>query len=862
MPKKRSIHYQIDREKYKNMRPMDAIAPSELAAFEAAATAFYDKASPERKDVHPYESFLRLNFRLPDPDKEPDAYLVHGDDFERQVLILWGAEKQRDTSLTLIKNDVVRLRGGEETVADKLRKRLIGWGQMQKDALLLLAKTREPLFRFIGQTVSDEKGAMKGIKIGEVALPIGKTRPLRYLIPLEMRQFHKACQEFYHRAASATSLYERELRTNFQLPDPDKTPQAFRVHGSIRNPRLIVLWDGRGDRDKTIWLTSSPEFNIPPVPPITPEQEVLGQKPVAPPTLTDKLQAKTIPFSKIIGVSASIVGTPVLLALIIWLLLDKSPPNPLTDSANAGVGGDKAAAILVRFNKAIDPTSIPTKNPSQAFELDNASGTPVPILSAGLDDTTGQFKNREIELVASEDFADGAEYHLTVKGGLRDRKILKNQLKAPVQFAFNYRDNKPPALGMPSSDGEDYTHLLAPFTKKLNPASIHESGFSIDAQKISVKSATLDEDQKTVILTVYPAFQLGSEHDLVVNSVQDTAQQPNAVSANSQVHFKFVDAMPPKLRHVTASGAQNQVFVEFNKKLDPASATNQANYTLIGKGGGSVTVYAARMAEPKKVMVLTAPLSGGIDYQLLVKNIQDAAQPPNTLAEAGQKFQFTGTEIPGGPQIDNVTCIGDHTKVLVQFTKDKPLATNSIPTKRNFQLKWISDNGPVDLTSTIVEVTDISYLPDYPGVQSASLVLASALVVGRTYELSASGLTDIWGNKNAQSGKTFRVKGISVGLFVQGCRFYNTKATIIMTFSLPIDETKLQPQYFHFDGGYTVIKAEQQRPGDPYSAVQLTLDRAIESDSFSGKATVYYPGTSQYEELRFTGPDAQSQSGK
>jgi hypothetical protein len=83
-----------------------------------------------------------------------------------------------------------------------------------------------------------------------------------------------------------------------------------------------------------------------------------------------------------------------------------------------------------------------------------------------------------------------------------------------------------------------------------------------------------------------------------------------------------------------------------------------------------------------------------------------------------------------------------------------------------------------------------------------------------------------------------------------------------MTFSLPIDETKLQPQYFHFDGGYTVIKAEQQRPGDPYSAVQLTLDRAIESDSFSGKATVYYPGTSQYEELRFTGPDAQSQSGK
>jgi hypothetical protein len=865
-PKKRSIHYQIDREKYKNLRPMDAIPASELAAFEEAAKAFYDKAAPDRKDVHPYESFLRLNFKLPDPDKEPDAYLVHGDDFERQLLVLWGCEKQRDTSLPLTRHKVVRLRSGEETVADRLRKRVIGWEQMQKDALLLMAKTHEPLFRFIGQPVLDEKGAVKGFKIGEAALPIGKTRPLRYLIPLEMRQFHKACQDFYNRAASATSLYERELRMNFQLPDPDKMPQAFRVTGSRTNPRLIILWDGRGDQDKTIWLTPSPEFNIPPSAPLTPEQKVLGQKPVLAKTLTDKLQEKTYSVSKIIAVASAIVGTPILLALVFWLMLDKSPPKLLDDQTKNFVEGDNAATILVRFNKAIDPDSVP-KDRTYMFKLEK-NGSQVTVVDVEPGDTA-QYKNREFKLVVgeSDDFVDNTSYTLTVNALLQDRKLLRNRMKAASQpTPFTYHDNKPPTVGTPSSDGgDDYSKLVVPFSKNLDAASAgNPQNYSLEGNgiKFTVTAAKLDDDQKTVILTLSQKLTRESQYTLTVSGVEDTAISKNTV-ATAPMPFIFRDTMPPKLLGVAAGGAQNEVLVEFNKQLDPNSATNQSNYDLHGQNGSGVTVYAAHLVDAKKVSVLTAPLSGGVEYTMVVKNIGDANHPPNILAPVPKKFQFTGIPNHGGPTIDKLTPNQDRTKITVYFGTDNPLATNALPIKDNFELKYRpADGSPDQPLSTIENVIEPDYLPDYPGVDSVSLELSSPLSGGKTYVVSAKGLTDIWGGRRTEDEKTFTVRGFSIPLNWQSCKFGNDgndRSTIIITFGSAIDDGSVDPKYFTVVGA-TVKKAEPQTAdnGKTY-AVKLTLSRSIESDTFEGDARVFVPGNGPYADLHFKGPD-QSQS--
>ncbi|HWF18904.1 MAG TPA: Ig-like domain-containing protein, partial [Verrucomicrobiae bacterium] len=629
-PRKRSVHYKIDAEKYKNIRPMDALPPSEFAAFEAAAKDFYDKAAPDRKDVHPYETFLRLNFRLPDPDKEPDAYLVYGEDFERRLLILWGCEKEKDSALPLAKHAVVRPRRPDDTVLDRLRRKIIGWEQMQKDTLLLLAKTREPLFRFLGQPVMDDKGTLKGVKIGEIALSTKELRPLRYLLPPEMKLFYKACQEFYARAVTAKSPYEKELRTNFQLPDPEKMPEAFRVHGPINHPRLVIVFDGSARREQTIWLTPVPEQNIPPMPPVTPEQELLGHKPVPPLTLTDKLQRRTIPFAKIFSVAGAIVATPLVIAFLVWLALDKSPPRPLKEI----VPGSDATSILVRFNEPIDPVSVPkaaTLIP-KSFVLVESNGGPVTITSATLN-TTGDYKNREIALASTTPFTDGNGYRLSVNG-LADRALLHNQMRNAVQVGFIYADNKPPVLGMPSGDGESLSHLVLPFNKNMDATSIAETAnYSIDGANYKVSAATLDEDKKSVILTVSPDMPLKSEHTLIVKNVKDASHLGNNLKPDpTSVDFRFVDTMPPKLRKVTAE-EQNKVVLEFNEKLSPATVTNIANYSLASrKDGGKLDVYFAQLVDLKKIAIFTAPLFKDIDYDLGVTKIGDMADPINIMS--------------------------------------------------------------------------------------------------------------------------------------------------------------------------------------------------------------------------------------
>ncbi|MDB6021762.1 MAG: hypothetical protein JWQ04_1619 [Pedosphaera sp.] len=853
-PRKRAIQYKIEPEKYKNIRTMDAIPPSEFAAFEEAAKDFYDKASPDRKDVHPYETFLRLNFKLPDPDREPDAYLVYGEDFERRLLILWGCEKIKDTALPLARHGVVRPRKNEETVADKLRRKIIGWDQMQKDALLLLAKTREPLLRFLGEPVYDEQGVLKGVKIGEVALPAAKTRPLRYLLPPEMKQFYKACRDFYARAATAASPYEKELRKNFQLPDPDQMPEAFRVHGPVNSPRLIVLCGAKTPREQTIWLTPMPEINIPPMPPVSPEEELLGHKPVPPPTLTDKLYRKTIPFAKIFTVAGAIVATPLLLAFLAWVALDKSPPRPLREI----VPGADTTSILVRFNKALDPDSIPKAAAliPKSFVLMESNAGPVTVLSATLN-TAGPFKNRELKIVANAPFTDGTGYRISING-LKDRRLMHNQMTKAAPVGFVYQDDKPPVLGMPSGDGETLGHLVLPFSKFMDAASIGEvANYSIDGSNFKVTSASLDDDKKSVILNVSPDMPLKSEHTLLVRNVKDTSKLGNKLDPDpTSVDFRFVDTMPPKLRKVAAE-EQNKVVLEFNEKLNPATVTNLANYSLTTqKDNAKIEVYQAQLIDPKKIAIFTAPLHKDNDYNLAVEKIGDVADPPNLMIEpARQTFKLSpDRENRFAPHIESLSHQPDRTKVIVDFGVTNRLRPDLNFARNAFSLKLLVNDREADFSSTIISVTDPAVADYPPGLERVSLLLSSPLEKGQTYRVSVKGLQDIWGHTNSVSDQALPVKGFYVDLEQRGIKFTDkSRRAIRLALNWQIDNASLVPQNFKIAGRRVL---DVSRGENEYTLV-LHLDGPVSADRFTISCNSLRMAGSHLESPRrdFDGPD-------
>jgi hypothetical protein len=97
--------------------------------------------------------------------------------------------------------------------------------------------------------------------------------------------------------------------------------------------------------------------------------------------------------------------------------------------------------------------------------------------------------------------------------------------------------------------------------------------------------------------------------------------------------------------------------VLFSEPVEPASATNAANYAL--NLGASVT--AARFAGDNRTVVLdTSPLGSGLIYTLTVNNVRDLAATPNTILPNSQvqiSTTFTpvnmdfikGTAEPPGP---------------------------------------------------------------------------------------------------------------------------------------------------------------------------------------------------------------------
>lgn len=117
------------------------------------------------------------------------------------------------------------------------------------------------------------------------------------------------------------------------------------------------------------------------------------------------------------------------------------------------------------------------------------------------------------------------------------------------------------------------------------------------------------------------------------------------------------DTTRPTIASAANLGNNNRVTVLFSEPVEPASATNAANYALnLGAG-----VTAARFAGDDRTIVLeTSTLGSGLIYTLTVNNVRDRAATPNTIlpnSQAQISTSFTpvnvnfikGSSEPAGP---------------------------------------------------------------------------------------------------------------------------------------------------------------------------------------------------------------------
>jgi|GEM_PF-82582 beta-galactosidase len=99
-----------------------------------------------------------------------------------------------------------------------------------------------------------------------------------------------------------------------------------------------------------------------------------------------------------------------------------------------------------------------------------------------------------------------------------------------------------------------------------------------------------------------------------------------------------LDTNPPVVLGALSFGATN-VELNFSKILQPATATNLANYTF---SDGLAITAASLAGNGSSVVLTTAPLLYGSNYTLIINGILDQAVPPNPIA-SNTRVSFTAS---------------------------------------------------------------------------------------------------------------------------------------------------------------------------------------------------------------------------
>lgn len=869
IPVRRTVSYELPPEKYPMRRDLDAVASSVLDEFERAAKEFYDKVLDEK--VNPYEKKLRLQFRLPDPEIEPEAYQVYGTNFERRLVVLWGVEKTHGSSLPLIHHKALGIADPKaRTVAGELRKKLIGWSQKQADVQELLAQTHEPLWRFVVTKVRNPGTSKEGFAYPAVrqgtrpaaasapatlsaaaVIPADTTRPLTRLFPREMKQFYKACQDFYSRAeATECSPYERELRREFLLPDPAQSSASYRVHGSRFAPRLLVIAEGPDAlaKDKWTWLTPFKSLDIPPAPLATAEHEALGQRPQAAHTVTEALARKTYSYARIAG---SIGGVAALLAglgiaAILWRQEKKAPEI-------SSLKATDEHTIQVDFTKTLRSDSLIISNflVSLAPPTGETAKDRLPIISV----TVNSGEAKKLTVTLGTNMVDGVDYDLQANR-IQSTATLALPPKS-LSKKFTFSDSEPPKFEPLPSAGDDNRSVRVAFSKRMDPEGI----LTRDAYQIgneTPENVSAEPGDRAVILFFPTPLVFERAYTLRVRreKLTDTATRRNQITTNN-VEFRFVDLTPPILRAVKAKDVQNEpnrVFLTFHEELDAESATNPTNYAIFRRVGAELKelkTHEARFARagtninPKEIELIADGFVGGIDYEIHIKGIGDCATARNFITNKVIKpFKYEGANRSGGPTLAQPQYSPGSPTIEVVFEPATRLRSDTPLDKTLFAVRLIdTKTGKIDMSEANNLVESIAkFNPggQPKGIMSVTLNLKESLASARAYRAFNLGpLTDVWGNTNQPSmSPPVQVPGESEEFQIYFRQMTGPKTVELFT-SHTVDLTEFAgpngkeaiARKFDTGGSWKVVSVAR---GDNDDLILLQMDKPLTKDNFAG----------------------------
>ncbi len=169
------------------------------------------------------------------------------------------------------------------------------------------------------------------------------------------------------------------------------------------------------------------------------------------------------------------------------------------------------------------------------------------------------------------------------------------------------------------------------FSEQLdNTSATDVSNYTID-NNITVKSAVLSSNLTKVTLKTSTLLS-NKTYTVTVQNVKDSFGNPILTGNNSFQYYYQVDTTPLNVSSVTVNN-NHTVTIQFNKRLNIASAVNKNNYNF----SNNLQISQSKLLpDSETVSLKTSTLQKNTTYNLTIKNVEDRAGnmiAPNPVIE-------------------------------------------------------------------------------------------------------------------------------------------------------------------------------------------------------------------------------------
>jgi trimeric autotransporter adhesin len=297
--------------------------------------------------------------------------------------------------------------------------------------------------------------------------------------------------------------------------------------------------------------------------------------------------------------------------------------------------------------------------------------------------------------------------------------------KAEGVFGGMVKDTTAQTVDLANTLNTDYNELKVTFGKDVDAATATNiANYSIN-NGLSVLKAVVDKDNPKVVYLTTTDQVVGTVYELTVSkNVTDTLGNLLAADAKDLFGGMAKDTSKPAVTQALVTD-NDKVTVTFDKKVDAATATNVANYTL----DNGLTVVKAELNTAGTVVTLTtSSQTVGSLYKLTVQNLT------SVYGTAMDKYEFLFggmAKDTAAPTISTVSALAN--TVIVQFSEPVDTTTAANPTNFSF------DGGLGFPTKAVVDTT-----LDTTG--RTVVLTTAAQTPGKVYNVTVSNVADKAGN--------------------------------------------------------------------------------------------------------------------